>query len=76
MGAENERTGKVIAEKLEKYMEMKMKQKDETLDKLTTKNTLLKKQFIKADAQIKNKVIDILIYIIYIYIYNILGGHG
>ena len=54
-GAENERTGKVIAEKLIKYMEENLKEKEKTFDKLDKKNDQLKKQIAKLEGQIKKK---------------------
>jgi hypothetical protein len=56
MGSENERTGKVVAERLIKYMEDKFRQKDALIDKLHLKNTSLKASIVKAEAQIKHKV--------------------
>ncbi len=54
-GAENGRVGKYDAEKLTKFMYEKLKQKEQQIDKLQTKNVSLKAQILKAEANIKHK---------------------
>jgi hypothetical protein len=53
--AENGRTGKYDAEKLLKYIEDKLKAKENLIDKLQLKNVSLKTQIMKAETQIKHK---------------------
>lgn len=53
--AENGRIGKYDAEKLSKYMFDKLKQKEQLIDKLQSKNVSLKGQILKAETQIKHK---------------------
>ena len=53
--AENGRIGKYDAEKLSKYMFDKLKQKEQLIDKLQSKNYSLKGQILKAETQIKHK---------------------
>ena len=53
--AENGRIGKYDAEKLSKYMFDKLKQKENLIDKLTSKNVTLKVAILKAEGQIKHK---------------------
>lgn len=53
--AENGRIGKYDAEKLSKYMVDKLKQKEQLIDKLQSKNLSLKVQILKAETQIKHK---------------------
>lgn len=55
VGAENFRTGKTIAEKMIRYMEEKLRQKDALIEKLRLKNATLKSQAQKIDAQLRYK---------------------
>lgn len=55
VGAENPRTGKTMAEKVLKYMEDKLTQKDMLINKLLMKNQSYKSAIKKADAQLKSK---------------------
>jgi len=52
---ENERTGKVMAEKLVKYMDEMKRKKDDAIAKLEKKNKLLCVKVSKAEQQIKQK---------------------
>merc|ERR1711977_612681 len=51
----NPRTGKTMAEKVLKYMEDKLTQKDMLINKLLMKNQAYKIAIKKAEAQIKSK---------------------
>merc|ERR1719502_513971 len=55
VGAENPRTGKTMAEKVLKYMEDKLTQKDTLINKLLMKNQAYKISIKKADLQLKSK---------------------
>merc|ERR1719343_785200 len=55
VGAENPRTGKTMAEKVLKYMEDKLTQKDMLINKLLMKNQAYKIAIKKADKQLKSK---------------------
>jgi len=55
VGAENPRTGKTMAEKVLKYMEDKLTQKDMLINKLLMKNQAFKLQIKKAEMQLKSK---------------------
>lgn len=55
VGAENFRTGKTMAEKVVRYMEDKLRQKDSIIEKIRLKNSSLKNQIHKIDAQLKQK---------------------
>lgn len=55
VGAENFRTGKTMAEKVVKYMEEKLKQKDGVIEKLRLKNVTLKGLIQKIETQLKQK---------------------
>jgi hypothetical protein len=55
VGAENFRTGKTMAEKVIRYMEDKLRQKDAVIEKLRLKNATLKSQAQKVDAQLRQK---------------------
>jgi len=55
VGAENPRTGKTMAEKVLKYMEDKLTQKDMLINKLLMKNQAYKSAIKKADSQLKSK---------------------
>eukprot|EP00397_Hematodinium_sp_SG-2012_P057630 GEMP01072240.1.p1 GENE.GEMP01072240.1~~GEMP01072240.1.p1 ORF type:complete len:266 (+),score=53.12 GEMP01072240.1:64-861(+) len=55
VSAENPRTGKTVAEKVLKYLEDKLTQKDMLINKLLMKNQAFRVQIKKADAQLKSK---------------------
>jgi len=55
VGAENFRTGKTMAEKMLKYMEDKLRQKDSAAKKLKLKNSTLKSQIQKVEQQLRQK---------------------
>jgi len=55
IGGENSRTGKIEAEKIEKYREEKLKQKDALINKYKGKKQSLINQILKTENQIKKK---------------------
>jgi len=55
VGAENPRTGKTMAEKVLKYMEDKLTQKDMLINKLLMKNQAYKISIKKAEKSLKSK---------------------
>eukprot|EP00747_Dinoflagellata_sp_TGD_P164146 gnl/TRDRNA2_/TRDRNA2_183665_c0_seq1.p1 gnl/TRDRNA2_/TRDRNA2_183665_c0~~gnl/TRDRNA2_/TRDRNA2_183665_c0_seq1.p1 ORF type:complete len:386 (+),score=115.38 gnl/TRDRNA2_/TRDRNA2_183665_c0_seq1:96-1160(+) len=55
VGAENPRTGKTMAEKVLKYLEDKLTQKDMLINKLLMKNQAYKISIKKAETQLKSK---------------------
>lgn len=55
VGAENPRTGRTMAEKVLKYMEDKLTQKDMLINKLLMKNQAYKIAIKKAEQQLKSK---------------------
>ena len=55
IGGENSRTGKIEAEKIVKYREEKLRQKDALIEKYKTKKATLESQIIKTENQIKKK---------------------
>lgn len=55
VGAENPRTGKTMAERVLKYMEDKLTQKDMLINKLLMKNQAYKISIKKAEMQLKSK---------------------
>jgi len=55
VGSENARTGKVVAERIIKYMEEKIRQKDALLEKFEIKNEQLQAHIHKTKKQIKQK---------------------
>lgn len=55
VGAENFRTGKIMAEKVIRYMEEKLRQKDSSIEKLKLKNATIKNQIQKLEQQLKQK---------------------
>eukprot|EP00753_Platysulcus_tardus_P017811 PLAT6548.1.p2 GENE.PLAT6548.1~~PLAT6548.1.p2 ORF type:complete len:360 (+),score=181.15 PLAT6548.1:51-1082(+) len=55
VGAENFRTGKIMAEKVTRYMEEKLRQKDAVIEKLRMKNSTLKTQIGKVTTHLKQK---------------------
>jgi len=54
-GAENFRTGKIIAEKAVRYMEDKLKAKEAVAVKLRLKNATLKQQYTKVEQSLQQK---------------------
>eukprot|EP01116_Phalansterium_solitarium_P024957 TRINITY_DN931_c1_g1_i1.p1 TRINITY_DN931_c1_g1~~TRINITY_DN931_c1_g1_i1.p1 ORF type:complete len:393 (-),score=164.51 TRINITY_DN931_c1_g1_i1:228-1406(-) len=54
-GALNTRTGKIMAEKVIKYFEDKLRAKDNLVEKLQAKNVALKLQAAKLEAQLQHK---------------------
>ncbi|KAK2564595.1 Coiled-coil domain-containing protein 113 [Acropora cervicornis] len=54
-GAVNQRTNKVIAERVTKYLEDKLRARDTTIEKLRLKNSTLKVQKRKLHMQLKQK---------------------
>jgi len=56
VGAENDQTGKVIAEKLIKYRNKKLEEKRAMISKLREKNVNLAKQYCKIKEDIDKKV--------------------
>ena len=65
IGAENARTGKIMAERVTRYFENKLKQIDGVIEKLRLKNSTLKSQIAKVETQLaqKEEVGDVLHYI-------------
>lgn len=65
VGAENSRTGNVMAERVTRYFEDKLKQVDVVLEKLRLKNSTLKSQINKIEHQLsqKEEIGDVLHYI-------------
>lgn len=55
VGAENARTGKIMAERVTRYFEDKLKQIDAIIEKLRLKNSTLKSQTNKIEAQLAQK---------------------
>lgn len=55
VGAENSRTGKIMAEKVTRYFEDKFKQVDAVIEKLRLKNANLKSQIGKLQATLNQK---------------------
>ena len=55
VGAENMRTGRTMAEKVVRYMEDKLRQRDAMIEKLRLKNATLKTQKQKVEAQLRQK---------------------
>mmetsp|Transcript_16800 Transcript_16800/g.57376 ORF Transcript_16800/g.57376 Transcript_16800/m.57376 type:complete len:374 (-) Transcript_16800:68-1189(-) len=55
VGAENFRTGKTVAEKMLRYMEMSAGSKDAMIEKLRLKNVTLKSQITKLELQLQQK---------------------
>ena len=54
-GAENFRTGKIVAEKAVRYMEDKLRAKAAVAEKLRLKNATLKQQYPKVEASLQQK---------------------
>jgi len=67
VGAENSRTGKIVAEKVVRYFDDKLKQIDAIIEKLRLKNSTLKSQINKIENVLaqKEEVGDVLHYIDY-----------
>mmetsp|Transcript_6187 Transcript_6187/g.9329 ORF Transcript_6187/g.9329 Transcript_6187/m.9329 type:complete len:342 (+) Transcript_6187:99-1124(+) len=65
VGAENSRTGKIMAERVTRYLEEKLKSKDSMVEKLRLKNATLKSQIHKVEKQLsqKEEIGDVLHYI-------------
>eukprot|EP01041_Mallomonas_annulata_P008370 gene8370-17251_t len=65
VGAENARTGKIMAERVTRYFEEKLKSKDSVIEKLRLKNATLKSQIHKVENQLsqKEEIGDVLHYI-------------
>lgn len=65
VGAENVRTGKIVAERVTRYFEDKLHGKDAIIEKLRLKNAALKSQICKIEAQLsqKEEIGDVLHYI-------------
>lgn len=55
IGGENQRTGTIMAEKVIRYFEEKLKQKAALVEKIKLKNVAMKNQLNKMDAQVKHK---------------------
>ncbi|PNW70375.1 hypothetical protein CHLRE_17g717150v5 [Chlamydomonas reinhardtii] len=55
IAAENPRTGKIVAEKMIRFIEDKLRQKDATADKLRLKNTTTKALITKLEHQLAHK---------------------
>jgi chromosome segregation ATPase len=55
VGAENARTGKIMAERVARYFEDKLKQVDAVIEKLRLKNSTLKSQINKIELQLAQK---------------------
>lgn len=55
IGGENQRTGTIMAEKVIRYSEEKIKQKTALVEKIKLKNTAMKNHRGKMDAQVKHK---------------------
>jgi hypothetical protein len=55
VGAENVRTGRTMAEKVVRYMEDKLRQRDAMIEKLRLKNSTLKTAKLKVEQQLRQK---------------------
>ncbi len=55
VGAENGRTGKIMAEKAARYFEDKLRNVDAVIEKLRLKNSTIKSQLTKVEAQLNQK---------------------
>lgn len=55
VGAENPRTGKIMAEKVTRYFENKFNARDVVIEKLKLKNSALKSQVFKIETQLAQK---------------------
>ena len=65
VGAENVQTGKIMAERVTRYFENKLKQVDNVIEKLRLKNSTLNNQLSKVEVQLtqKEEAGDVLHYI-------------
>lgn len=55
VGGENMRTGKTMAEKMTRYMEEKLRQRDGLIEKMRLKNATIKAQMNKVEAHLRQK---------------------
>lgn len=55
IGGENSRTGKIEAEKIVKYREEKLRQKEALIEKYKAKKATLETQIVKTENQIRKK---------------------
>lgn len=55
IGAENPRSGKISSEKMIRFMEEKLRQKDTTIEKLRLKNSTIKAQISKMEHMLAHK---------------------
>ncbi|KAG1678903.1 hypothetical protein FOA52_003572 [Chlamydomonas sp. UWO 241] len=55
IGAENPRTGKITGEKMIRFLEEKLRQKDTTIEKLRLKNSTIKAQISKMELMLAHK---------------------
>lgn len=55
IGAENPRSGKISSEKMIRFMEEKLRQKDTTIEKLRLKNSTVKAQISKMEHMLAHK---------------------
>mmetsp|Transcript_20950 Transcript_20950/g.64475 ORF Transcript_20950/g.64475 Transcript_20950/m.64475 type:complete len:273 (-) Transcript_20950:50-868(-) len=55
VGAENMRTGKTMAEKMTRFMEEKLRQRDSVIEKLRLKNSNIKAHLQKIETQLRQK---------------------
>ena len=74
VGAENMRTGKTMAEKMTRFMEDKLRQRESVIEKLRLKSSTIKTQLLKVEAQLKQKeeMGDVLHYIDFHQLNNII----
>lgn len=65
VGAENHRTGKIMAERVTRYLDEVLKSKDSMVEKLRLRNATLKSQIHKVEKQLsqKEEIGDVLHYI-------------
>lgn len=65
VGAENQRTGKIMAERVTRYLDEMLKSKDSMVEKLRLRNATLKSQIHKVEKQLsqKEEIGDVLHYI-------------
>jgi hypothetical protein len=55
LGAENDRTGEILAERVVRYFEEKLRQKQNLIDKIKLKNRSLRAHRVKLELQVKHK---------------------
>ena len=70
IGAENTRTGKIMAEKMLRYMEDHVKAKDAIIEKLRLKNTTLRNQIQKMEQQLLQKVMKSLLLLLLLLLFG------